>query len=414
MQHRAVKVGTEYDNCLDILSAEEINQKKFSFPFALGIGEVKEADDFVTIKPISLIYVSRAAAAQRDPHVHENNGPGVISGWYAIVEPNSYMEIHVDRIFRHRPPGVPDSVDSLNVEVRVDGRTTDCSMHHEFGGSKEIGEQKIKGYMTEMSQNNKGKMSYIVQRFRLQKSNISPKQIFDEYEFMNVKVGCVEMLVTEWAFIIGTPTDSSSGEEYTSDSSSGEEYTPSGKRTKKETCRSKKRSGKKTRRASYKSWKANVLSEQGAKKFGRSVEVGGGKKTEGQSLYAPPDVERVGELHDANITVNLRERRWLQNRRIIDKDGAPIRHKLFQKLLQKNEFDLASPVSLTSAEDVKKEKVEISELVENELSENNGGKKPKKELSLVLMDLTSGNEPVVTELQPKPRKKVQVVDLTDD
>lgn len=96
MNARAVVPDASYHESLDILSADQIDQSKCKHPFALGMGIVNEMDDFTTIKPILLIYISAAAAAVRDPRAHENNGPGVVVGWYGIMERNITIEVHVD------------------------------------------------------------------------------------------------------------------------------------------------------------------------------------------------------------------------------------------------------------------------------------------------------------------------------
>lgn len=58
-------------------------------PIGLQISSVDK--DGKNPKPIPLFYVSKAAAALRDPKSHPRNGPGVVPGWYACASEGRFV-----------------------------------------------------------------------------------------------------------------------------------------------------------------------------------------------------------------------------------------------------------------------------------------------------------------------------------
>lgn len=119
--------------------------------------------------------------------------------------------------------------------------------------------------MSEKSSDDSRKFCYVVERIRIEKSNIDPRIPLYPDEFHEVKAGKVELNVTVWTYL---PEKSSS------DCSSGEEYTPSeAKGKKKINTRSRKYTSRAKKTCRSKVWTStdeNVLSEKGAIKFGRS------------------------------------------------------------------------------------------------------------------------------------------------
>lgn len=325
MNTRAVVPPTCYHGNPDILSASDIDHSECKYPFALGLEIVSEWGNSVdSVGPVPLFYVSKAAAEARSQSAHETNGPGVVPGWYAVVKPGDSFEVHVKRLFREKFADITDDEDGFRVSVNVDGKESGTWSDHPFDAIGGCGNDIItKGFSVEKRTRDSCSRTHTVQRFQVHKTCTSSELTNQSQSYVS-KVGCVELVVAT-ASICG---------EGKKEKKSYPLWRKGARRSSKSDSKSKNSEVQAENESDPQdSKKCTALSEKVVIKQGKSVQVGRGIVTTHVHIRGTLKMKVVRRLTNADISVHLRERAWLQNRRIIDENCNPITHTVFQNML---------------------------------------------------------------------------------
>jgi hypothetical protein len=244
-------------------------------------------------KPMPLLYVSPAVAADRS-----SNCPPIKAGWYLTAHPGQNFEVRVS------PTSGASSVertcataDIIIVSVHVDG--VDSSPGGFAFQRSALGcEARFRGFVESVSRGPQGGLC-VLRRFAFRKAELTeaPSTGTDQAASgANLYSGAIR-LVVESAKKAGLRND--------------------------------------PEERHFGARKADPVNERDAVKKGNSLGVDrmGKKMTVGSSSFQYTVVERK-VLPQCEIVINLRERFWMESRRLIDAHGSPCTKEMAQAMVQ--------------------------------------------------------------------------------
>lgn len=300
--------------CANLNSSRDVTYASYDIaatsPSALGIGlYTVPSNPNQPTKPLPLLYVSPAVARDRSPDANPNNAPGVMSGWYVIVQPGTTFQIHVTKV-HNRMPGNPRE-NRLTTHLFVDGQNVNHSMGYQ-DNETDFPEHIATGFVEKYSQGIIGLLERTVRKFVFEKVATTEEPT---EEGTQCDTGCIRLRVHIGRGIL------------------------------------RRRSSVRVRQYKYDS---KQVSEKEAAKLGRSLKVrSDGVMTKQRRQLSKYTSVEERELKEAGLCVFVRETGWMRSRRLIDDESKACTYEMYTKLLKN---DSGSGTDESAVKEVKPEK----------------------------------------------------------
>lgn len=313
------------------------------YPFGLAVYTSSKTLGSPTPTLLPLLYVSPQVASDRSRAADLRNAPGVQAGWYVSAEPGLPFEVRVTRV-NNRTVGHPDE-DCFRVSVDVD--ETPVHWTHLFRDAPHLPQDLTEAIFT----------GYV------EKCGFCPLS------------STYERTLRPFAFSKRDPAEQGAvgGGSEVSDYSSVHLLVDIG--------REQPRSAVPTETRCYDVKQYQGLSEQTIVKGGMSLSTtrDGTAETMRTHLadFTCADARR---LHEAEITIFVREASWMRSRRLVDDDGNPCTHTMYKDLMKKDNAYKAG-IALASAKN-KGDSVDLVKLEEKS--------SPMPSAPLEVIDLDAG------------------------
>lgn len=338
---RAVVLSQSNRHCEDVRTAQKDTSKSTYFPFGLGIYEqvVDDKGRSKRGKLLPLYYVSHEAACVRSPGRHALNAAGVREGWYVVADAGVTFEVAITCMNEKTLSYKDDtgkSYNTIRATLFVDG--TETSHIYDVDSESYRYEYTCKG----PEPGTAGQLS----AFQFQKAPLTDDM---RDEDINSQVGMIAIKVERGNSIQHVYSDSLLFRDDDDDSaSSGEEWHPlrNGLSTKRSNNKRKRRRPLKKVRfstgiAAGALLDSSKIHEKAAAKDGKSIRVGTStkvvKEPVGRAKGGGPEESLMHSptmWNEAKVIVFVRERAWMQSRRILDDNGEACTHEKYEQLLR--------------------------------------------------------------------------------
>lgn len=320
-----------YDSS-DILTPSDINHNESPSPYGIILIAYNEQDDE---EILPLYYVSAKAAHQRSPESHPLNGDGVIQGWYTVAQPGMHYSVRYvsnNNPIKHKPLIKSQTDNCFEIILDIDGRRVDSHVLL-FSDTCDLDEENgWDGFSRGITRNESGYIRSISQ-FRFAKLGASLSE--NSQQTPTETIAPDNLGTVRFSFKIGQKT---------------EDLNPGP-----------------TAHDSYQQLTDSVEEKSIAKK-GISLKTEAGRSNQ-IDFGGYCDFINSKSLPELTININVREKTWLQSRKILDDAGNACSCDDFvrSRSAQASQLAPSIAVDLTVVEFIDLEKEEFKPIIKDEV-----------------------------------------------